>query len=120
MDEPGRAMGNMVIATEDQCEDAIIAAAKLAGWRVHAERNAGSGTNYRTPIKGDRGYPDLTMVKGVALLFIELKRDVTGEMGPGQDEWLDALDLVPGVKAMVVWVPSEQDRLIAALQRPIK
>lgn len=108
------------IATEDQCEDAIIDAARRCGWRVHAERKAGSGNNWRTPIKGDRGYPDLTMVKGETLLFIELKRDVTGVIGPGQNEWLDALDNVPGVRAMVIWVPSEQDRLIAALQRPVK
>lgn len=107
------------IATEDECEDAIIQAAKMAGWRVHAERKAGSGANWRTPIKGDRGYPDLTMVKGKSLLFIELKRDVTGKIGPGQDEWIDALDNVAGVQAMIVYVPSDQDRLIRALQRPL-
>lgn len=107
------------LPTEDECEDAIIAAAKLANWKVHAERKAGAGSNWRTPIKGDRGYPDLTMVKGTTLLFIELKRDGTGRIGPGQDEWIDALDLVPGVQAMIVWVPSDQDRLIRALQRPL-
>ena len=105
-------------ATELQCEATIIAAAKLAGWRVHGERTVQTSKGvHLTAIKGDRGFPDLVLVKGPTLLFVELKRDKTGKIGPGQQEWVDALDAVPGVRAMFVWVPSDQDRFIKALQR---
>ena len=106
----------MTLPTEAECEDAIIKAARLAGWRVHAERTSRTGSgNYATAIKGDRGYVDLTMVRNGQLVFVELKRDKTGRMGPGQDEWIDALDAVPGVAAFVCWVPSQMPALIAKL-----
>lgn len=108
------------IATELQCEATIIAAAQRAGWRVHGERTVKTSKgDHLTPIKGDKGYPDLTLVRGTQLIFVELKRDGTGRVGEGQQEWVDALDDVPGVRAFFVWVPSDQDRLIAALNRKV-
>ena len=101
--------------SELQCQATIVAAAKLAGWRVHGER---AGRNRRdewsTPIMGDRGFPDLILVRNRMLLAIELKRKPNG-MGDGQQAWLDDLNRVPGVQAFVVWVPEQQDDLIAQL-----
>lgn len=110
----------MKLPTEAECQRTILAAAKLAGWRCHAERTSRTASgSYATAIQGDAGFPDLVLVKGSTLLFVELKRDKTGKMGPGQDEWIDALDNVAGVQAMVVYVPSDMARLIKALQRKV-
>lgn len=103
-------------ATEAQCQRAIIEAAQMAGWRVHAERTSRTASgSYATAIQGHRGFPDIIMVRGYQLLAIELKRDKTGRMGEGQQEWLDMLDAVPGVIALTVWVPSQMQSLIERL-----
>lgn len=108
------------IPSEAECQRTILAAAKLAGWRCHAERTSRTASGgHATAIQGEPGFPDIVAVKGASLLFIELKRDRTGRMGPGQDEWIEALDNVAGVQSMVVYVPSDMDRLIRALQRPL-
>lgn len=109
------------IATEAECQRAILAAAKLAGWRCHAIRTSRTNSgSYVTAIQGDPGWPDCVFVKQGHMVVVEFKRDRGAVMQPGQQEWIDALDEVPGVQAMVVWVPSDQDRLIRALQRPVK
>ena len=104
------------VATEAACRKAIIQAAMYAGWRVHCPRTARTGAGgHLTADEGHQGWPDLAMVRGHQLVCIELKRDKTGRMRPGQPEWKDALNAVPGVTALVVWVPSGQDALIKAL-----
>ena len=104
------------LPSELECESAIIKAARLAGWRVHAERTSRTGSgNYATAIKGDRGFCDLTMVRNGQLVFVELKRDRTGRVGPGQQEWVDALSADPGVAAFFCYVPSSMPALIAKL-----
>ena len=103
--------------TEAQCQTTIIAAARLAGWRVHAERPAQMGSGkWSTPIQGDSGFPDLTLSRGGQLVIVELKR-APNKVEPEQQVWLDQLAKVPGVSAFVVWVPEEKDQFIKALQR---
>ena len=107
-----------MMPTEAECQAVIVKAAMLAGWRVHAERTSRTQSGgWATAIQGHPGFCDLVLVRGEQLWFLELKRDKTGRIGPGQDEWIDALEAVPGVRAAVIWVPSEQDRLIKMLQR---
>ena len=63
------------------------------GWRwTH------NGDSRRT--RGHRGVPDLMAVKGGRMLFIECKRD-GGRFGPGQQEWMGALQLA-GALCLVV------------------
>lgn len=102
-------------ATEAQCQDAIIEAARMAGWRVHAER-AGqtAGGHWATQIQGDEGYPDLTMTRDGRMLVVELKRK-PNEATQAQLDWIRDLDAVPGVRAILVYVPEEQDDLIKFL-----
>lgn len=108
----------MKLPTERQCQTAIVQAMRLAGWRVHVERTSQTADGrYLTAIAGDRGFPDIVAVRDGVLLAVELKRDKTGKIGPGQQEWVDALDAVPGVRSMVVWVPSDQDRFIRWMAR---
>lgn len=107
-----------MIPTEAECQRTILSAAKLLGWRCHAERTSRTASGgYATAIQGDKGFCDLVLVRGDVLLFVELKRDKTGRMGPGQQEWIDALNGVCAhVNALTVWVPSSMDRFIRYLR----
>jgi hypothetical protein len=101
-------------AKELECEQTILSAAKIAGWRRHGERPAQSRKKWSTPIKGDPGWPDLVLVRGPVMLCVELKRH-PNTVDPEQLEWLRVLGKVPGVWALLVWVPEDMDAFNEAL-----
>lgn len=94
-------------ATERACQDAIVAAARIGGWRVLAIRPAvGRKGRWQSPIQGDPGFPDLTLVHPrLGLRFVELKR-WPNKLEPAQEAWKVALDAA-GAKWRLVWVPEE-------------
>jgi hypothetical protein len=101
--------------TETQCEDAIVAAAKTHGWRIHAERTARMGSGrWATPIKGHAGWPDLVMCRGAVVRVVELKRK-PNKVEPAQQAWHDAL-AAAGINTEVVWVPEGQATFIESLR----
>jgi hypothetical protein len=102
-------------ATERDYESTIIDAARIGGWLVHAERPARSTRGWRTPIRGDAGWPDLFLAHpdGRALA-LELKRRPRRPT-PEQVCWLHALALGDAIDARVVYVPDELDALVAEL-----
>jgi hypothetical protein len=102
-------------ASEAECEDAIIEAAHWLGFRVHAERPAQSARGYRTPVKGDHGFPDLVIAGHGHVLVVELKR-APNKVEPAQHAWLCELARA-GVSTEVVWVPEGQQSFIALLER---
>lgn len=134
-DEPPRrrpAPLGSIRPSEEACEDTIIRAARIHGWRVHAERKARSMKGVRTPIKGQRGYPDLTLAHGAsgAVWFVELKRR-PNKPEPDQVEWLNVLEGTTGAtfigdsptrsiarRAFVVWVPEDMGAFIEDLALP--
>lgn len=96
-----------------------MAIARAAGWRVHAERTALTASGrYSTPIQGDAGFPDLVMVRGRHLWFVELKRK-PNTVEPDQHLWLATLDEFTStdsygfnVATLVVWVPEQQQAFL--------
>jgi hypothetical protein len=74
----------------------IVQAARLLGWKVY---------HPWLSIKSTVGWPDLTLVRGDVLIMAELKREGR-PVSPRQQEWLDALARVPGVRTFV-WRPSD-------------
>lgn len=82
--------------TERQLQDAILAYARILGWRCqHAWLSVNSGS----------GYPDLTLVRNGRLVFAEIKGP-RGRVSAEQTYWLAELALCPGVEAHL-WTPQE-------------
>lgn len=66
---------------EVYAQNLVIAAAKTLGWRVYHTHDAR---------RSHAGYPDLTLVRGKRLVFVEMKAP-KGKTTPEQDAWLAAL-----------------------------
>ncbi len=101
------------VPLERDCETTIIAAAQILGYRVHATRPARTQKGWRTPIRGDAGFPDLVIAGHGCVFFVELKR--RGNK-PTDDQlaWIATLRAAV-MHARVWWVPEEQQELIDML-----
>jgi hypothetical protein len=81
-----------MLTIEQDFTRSLLKAAKQLGWRTAHFKAAmlGSG-RWATPVQGDgKGWPDLVLVRGKRLLFVELK-SLTGEMSDEQVDWMYAL-----------------------------
>ena len=106
-------------ATEAQCQATVVAAAKAAGWLVHAERPALIRPGrHATPIQGHPGFPDLVLAheRHRRLLFIELKRR-PNHVEPAQARWHLAL-AAAGASTAVWWVPEDLPDLLDLITHP--
>ena len=91
--------------SEKQFQAAVVAAAKVLGWRVYFTVRSKFSPS---------GYPDLTMVRGERILFAELK--VKGRKPtPIQRDWLQALAGVPSAEVHV-WTPDDWSEIDTALR----
>lgn len=80
--------------TERQLQDAVIETARLLGWLVYHTHDSRHSA---------KGFPDLCMVRGQRLLFVELKRDGKHPTTE-QRQWLDRLCRPAEV---FVWRPAD-------------
>lgn len=83
----------------------VVEVAKLCGWRVY---------HPWLSVKSAKGYPDLTLVRGGRLIFVELKSE-RGYVSAEQHEWLDAL--TQAGQAVFVWRPRDWPLIEKALAR---
>lgn len=95
--------------TEKAFQRQVVELAKLLGWRCyHPFLSKWS----------ERGFPDLTLVRGQRLVFAELKTD-HGKVSSFQAEWQGLLAEVsrgnPGVE-VYLWRPADFDAIQAALR----
>lgn len=99
--------------TEESFLRQILLLARIKGWRSAHFRPARTAHGWRTPVSGDgKGFPDLVLVKGKKLLFVELKLD-RGKTSPEQEQWLRSL-AAAGVK-VAVWRPRDWNIIVEAL-----
>lgn len=82
--------------SEPAFQSQVLGLAAFYGWRTYhppdnAPRTTRGGRVVRQRVTP--GYPDLTLVRGAELLFVELKAE-KGRLDPAQREWLDALRTV--------------------------
>ena len=90
--------------TERQFQSAVLQLARWARWMVFHAYNSR---------RSNPGFPDLVLVRGERCIFAELKTD-TGRVSAAQEEWITALDAVPGIDA-VIWRPRHWASLQAKL-----
>lgn len=110
--------------TEKELRDAVIEAARTAGWRVAfwpkvPVKYQGQPVRWMTPIGGDaKGWLDLFMIRERPLP-VELKgreQDAGYHVTPEQQQWIDAWSLI-GVRALI-WTPRDwPDAILAELTR---
>ena len=98
----------------------ITQALRMHGWLHTHFRPLRTEAGYRTPLSGDKGYPDITAVhpeRGL-LIFVEVKAD-RGRLSPEQRAWISALQQVDAEhgEAIDVWVcdSAEQEAGLLAL-----
>ena len=105
--------------TEDQFEDWLVEYAQLTGWLVHVERKAQSARGWRTPIKGNAGFPDVVLVRGGVVIFAELKSE-RGTLSAQQKVWgrflRHAMEVAGGGVWYCVWQPRDRDTIEGALR----
>ena len=77
--------------SEKDFQAAVLALAKENGWLCYHTHDSR---------KSQAGFPDLVMVRGVHLIFVELKTE-DGKLGADQHNWIEALR---GVERINVWV----------------
>lgn len=95
--------------SEREWQRQVITWAKREGWKVysiHDSRTQEWGT--------DPGFPDLVLVRGDRLLFVELKAQ-SGRLRPSQTGWRIALEAVPCVE-WHAWRPSDEATVKHALR----
>lgn len=91
--------------TEKQFQAAVVEYALLQGWRVYHTFDSRHSV---------AGFPDLCMVRGLRLLFAELKTE-KGRESKAQREWLDALGLA--TPEVWLWRPSDWPEIETVLRR---
>lgn len=100
--------------TEAQFQQAVIEAARWAGWKIHHTRPAQMKSGaWATPIQGHVGFPDLVLAHDrYGVLFVELKTKL-GRLSDGQKDWIATLHAAGA--EWHVWRPSDwsfiRDRL---------
>lgn len=78
--------------SEGALQAKVIELAKLEGWLTHHVRAAQTSKGWRTPLQGDKGYPDLTLVHPDGLLVVAELKAMRGRETPEQARWLDAMN----------------------------
>jgi hypothetical protein len=100
--------------SESDWQTTVIDLAQALGWRVAHFRPARTEQGWRTAVQADgAGFPDLTMVRGGRLLFIELKSG-RGRLSVHQGAWLDALRATAA--EVYVWRPGDFDKVQETLR----
>lgn len=102
--------------TEDQFRLRVQGLASFLGWEwMHLQRALNDRGYWRTPVQGPIGvgFPDLMLVKGDRIVFVELKAD-RGRLTPAQERVLEVLRAVPCTE-VYVWKPDDWDWITEVL-----
>lgn len=98
--------------TEDELQEALIAAAWASGWLIHHDRPAlKADGSYTTAIEGHPGFPDLVLVhrRNPEVIVAELKGD-DGRVTSTQRHWLDRFHAA-GILTRL-WTPANYDQAL--------
>jgi len=99
--------------SEADLQTLVIQTAQLYGWRVSHFRAARTDKGWRTPIEGDKGFPDLILARDGVVLMPELKSQ-RGRPTIDQELWAEAI----GPQLYRLWRPSDIPEILEELKRP--
>lgn len=99
--------------SEDDWLGMVTQLAQLKGWDWMHIRPAMRQAGWRTPVAGTmgRGWPDLVLVRGRQLLFVELK----AEAGRLTEDQQRVLDLLRSAADVDIWRPADWERIVELL-----
>lgn len=87
--------------TEAEFQQRILDLAMMRGWKVCHFRPARTERGWRTPIQGNKGFPDLVLARRGTVIFAELKAE-RGNLSTDQEAWGIAIG-----PRFLVWRPSD-------------
>ena len=91
---------------EKDFQQMVLNVARPCGWQTYHTYDSR---------RSDPGFPDLCLVRGERLLFVELKT-VKGRLRDAQKDWLALLTKVPCVE-VYLWRPTDWDAIVEILSR---
>ena len=100
---------------ERDFQDRVIAEARVRGWLIaHFRPGMNRSGRWSTPMQGNKGFPDLVLVRPPRVIFAELKAP-KGRISPDQHAWLDGLLQCDGIETYL-WRPADADVISRVLQ----
>lgn len=100
--------------TEKTWTKQVVELGKTFGWTIHHTLTAWGKSGKPITLQGDKGMPDLLMIKPPRVVFIELKRQGVNRMTPEQEAWMELLKACPGVEAYI-FRPGDVDKVAGVL-----
>lgn len=98
--------------SERDWQSHVCKIAEVKGWRYyHPPDNRPVNGRIQKVVSG---FPDLCLIKGTRMIFVELKREL-GIVSPEQQVWIDAIRGC-GLEVFV-WRPSDIDALFTELSK---
>ena len=104
----------LIPITEAQFQRQVTDLATRLGWAwLHVERMGNDQGRWRTPVSGPlgKGWPDLVLIRGRSLLWVELK----GPKGVMTDAQKDLGIVLNKVAPYYVWRPSNFNEILEVL-----
>ena len=106
MDKPRQRRRRWPYILEKDFQDMVLEVAHGCGWLTYHTYDSR---------RSQAGFPDLTMVRGNRLIFVELKSH-KGKVNAAQEMWLAALADVPYAE-VYLWRPEQWEEIVKILQR---
>ena len=100
-------------------ERTVIEYARVNGWLVHHPKKIRTRSGWLTGEDGDKGYPDLTLVRDRSILIVELKTG-KGRLSKDQEQWISQLKRATkntGNINVYVWYPEDWPEIQRLLGR---
>jgi hypothetical protein len=98
------------LMNEGQFTRTVVDIGRTYHWRVSHFRPALTEKGWRTPVQGDKGFPDLVLARNNVVIIAELKVG-RGKLTPDQELWRDALGEV-----YRLWRPVDIPTIISELR----
>ncbi|MPZ14310.1 MAG: hypothetical protein GEU73_07775 [Chloroflexi bacterium] len=92
----------LAMMTETDFLRAVVTEAHRNGWRLHHQRPCRTKDGWASAIIGDKGFPDMCLVRGGKVMFWELKSE-KGRVSEDQQRWIDQLGSVAMVLRPSDW-----------------